>query len=424
METLDRASCSEGTGGKDKLGCPLWWPGIPGDWPSTYRLLLRVGSTRRWEGDAFSDIVGPTALRAVMRTLGMNRGEFRSWLFDAPEAEVRAALSSKEYRWRLRQELDRLGQAPPDEPIMMRSPSEALKYLDITGWRVERVIAGFERTDVLLYSHLNPERFREGRSLYVPQMLWCLDNGRWIGIKSVNVGYGGAGPSHAYDLLTKVGLDHAVARSARLHRFFDLDLTNGNNPARREAQRTDLLGLKELPWLEGSTFVVKLSRENLRGTYEHERYIPHSSSYVLNKDGLTEYEAWIKYLDSPDLPTWLRGPRTGRVFVSYEAARQHGFAESPKVAALWGRGNVYPLVIEQGRLQLWVPVYAPLDSRRLVEDETYEALATAGLHPEYLSYPGFQGRSTRYARRLRWTRRGLRQGFLSFVRNRSENGRR
>lgn len=278
------------------------------------------------------------------------------------------------------------------EDIPVLSTYEAVGYLSDTKQSISRVIAGFYPLDVLIRSELDPERFREGWSLQVPHMLWQIEDGSWIGIDEVNVGYGpgGTGPSAAYRALTDAGVHQNLAASAYERKFFDLDLAKGSHS--REGHGPHRL---QLPTPQGPAYVVKLEREDLRGTYEHDEDKDQPTPEPVYGKQRTAYEAWIGLLDEPALPAWLEGPRVGRVFSDPEAAREQGFTTYGSVELR--RGNApFQLIVEQGRLQLWVPIYPPLDPTQLLSDEAYRALDDASLYPEHLARLDERGRLVRY----------------------------
>jgi len=149
-------------------------------------------------------------------------------------------------------------------------------------------------------------------------------------------------------------------------------------------------------------FVVEFAAKDLRGTYEFDMHVRRQTREPLNKDGLTPFEAWIKYLDlgSSDLPNWLVGPRVARYFATYEAARAQGFDDDSSLTPRDKEGP-FPLIIEQGRLQLRVPVALPSeDSARLLEKGTRHALAFAGLDSSDLMRLDAQGRLARRLHRI------------------------
>lgn len=266
------------------------------------------------------------------------------------------------------------------------SGGHAVRYLETTRRSIARIIAGFDASDVLLHSGLHPQAFEQaaGFPVYPPNMLWQLDDGNWLGIDDVNVGYLGTGSTNAQRALENAGVPADLAHDvAYAYRFSVTDVTA------EEIIECD----KESPRYpgglfvrEGSAYVTKLDRQALAGrdraTSRRER----------NGETLSELEQWLHYLDG-DCPAWMNGERVARVFMSTESARAQGFDEPHFVS---GHGGPYPLIIEQGDLQLWIPFYPPTEGPQLLSADMYQALAMANLYPEQIAQRDHRTRFLRY----------------------------
>ena len=305
---------------------------------------------------------------------------------------------------------------------------EGRRYFDDTTAQLEVLIAGNEPLDVLLESGLDPARFSDGDYLAVPHMLWRTSAGRWIGVDGVNVGYGGTGPGHARELLGSLGFGHQITGLPAQRRFFRVDVDGrpgtGDAPEGTPKRAPDGMpdgahevgvsdggadggvdgssvrisaghqdghrgrddGTLRNPRPVGPVFVVEFDRDEFRF---------HSSS----EESLTPYKAWIDRLDAEGLPEWLTGERVARVFTDRQEAFRQGFVGRFRPLGELDR-LVYVLVIEQGRLQLWLPDYVPLDPTQPVSDEAYEALAYAGLYPDNLGDLAPQTRFVHYWRQF------------------------
>lgn len=294
----------------------------------------------------------------------------------------------------------------PEAIVPIVNHSEALDYLRESGRWVSRVIAAFSTRDLLIYSGLEPSLFREDYTVRPPCMLWQLDDGKWIGIGNICVGYGGTGPGHAYYLLRDVGFSDEVADCAYEFRLFEI--SGSGTVISKEFYGTELPLRRErfdFHWPEIHTrpdgtymYVARLRREDLPGTHERDR--DPSSDYGPSKEH-TRYEQWLSVLDANGLPDWLAGPRVARVYTNSETAKEHGFTGLPPGSFSPGSDDiVHQLILEQGRLQVWLPIYAPLDETHLLADEAYAALDQAGLYPSDLAGLDARSRFGRYTRRL------------------------
>ena len=298
------------------------------------------------------------------------------------------------------------GAAGPMKEVTTPAPVipyyEAHRYLQETGAELAQVIVGREGTDVVLESGQDPDYFSDGLDVLWPNMLWFTSTGRVLVIDGVNSGYGGTGPGHTRDLLLQVGFDAAVADLAyakQLIRIDIEDIASGQYEVRTSTSR----GLPA-PRVDGEVYAVSLGRGEFSFAPD-----PGDPGDPNGEAALTPFRAWIDYLDylegedvaeGEDLPDWLSGERVARVFLDREEAVRQGFDDrsNPVRAALEQRA--YVLVIEQGRLQLRLPDYQPVDPTQPVSDEAYEALAYAGLYPEGLEELTPQARFVRYWRRL------------------------
>ena len=233
-----------------------------------------------------------------------------------------------------------------------------------------RMVAGNSNFDVLYACGLDPSYFREGWALAVPHVMLVGEDGQWVGIENVNIGYGGTGPGNTHELLLGLGAPPRIAQAAKTHAFFDIELPSGeglnDNP-------NGLFDVK-LPSWSGEKLVVRLEREDLPGGRGSRRGVLREPAYV---HYLRALNGGTSLGGGVDLPKWMMGERVARVFFDPAVARDQGFAH----AGLRG-GSVYPIVIEQGDLQLWLPTYRPRGTVEMLSDEVYKALDMADLHPE------------------------------------------
>lgn len=276
---------------------------------------------------------------------------------------------------------DRRGWLPP-----MLSGFHAAKYLASTGRRVHRVIASFSSADILWISGLPPSMFDHGPGMLdLPHMLWQLDDGSWLSVGPVNVGYGGTGGTLAFQALDRAGVNEDMANEIANLRWSDTHIERGETVGATTWPKVRLAAPASL----GSFYVLAVGRDSL--TQREERIDP-TGFYPSHPAG-SPFTWAIDYLDGvgPDhaqpLPTWLHGPRRARVFLDTRSAHEQGFGD---------RERGCTLVIEQGDLQLWVFTYPPRDPTQLLSDEAYDALAYAGLYPDELAKLDARGRFWRY----------------------------
>lgn len=262
----------------------------------------------------------------------------------------------------------------------------AAKYLKETQRHVVRVIASFDSSDILWMTGLSPALFDQGSGrLELPNMIWELDNGSWLGVGPVNVGYGGTGGTLAFRALTRAGVDETVAADIVALRWSDTHMPSGTVHGATTWPSVPLLAPKSL----GAFYVVSIDRDNL--THRDEK--TDETGFYPSLPAGSPFRWTIDYLDSAahvygdEVPVWVQGPRRARVFLDKDAAYEQGFAEDHHGCTL---------VIEQGALQLWIYAYPPRDQTQLLADEAYDALAYARLYPEDLAKLDARSRFWRY----------------------------
>lgn len=265
----------------------------------------------------------------------------------------------------------------------------AAEYVRDAGAEVTRCVAAFYETDILPVTGLDPLLFRaqDGASyLALPHMLWQLDGpgGDWIAVDDVNVGYGGVGPRNALRQLDKIGLG-TVAKTIAYNRFADV------SPGELEAFWTldpahvPHYGLVA-PELVDDRLIIRVSpgdaieRRRTFGPRPLDRAVaPRMPWYII--------EAWLDLMDAaPADPSlwWAAGNRVARVFLDPHAARSQGFTDrEPWHRIARPRRGEPTVVVEQGRVQIWVHALAG-DKDSLVCEDTTEALTRAQLACEDL----------------------------------------
>lgn len=242
-----------------------------------------------------------------------------------------------------------------------------------SGEKPVRIISAFEESDVWQASGLSPFLFEEAGQLHVPNMLLQLDSGGWLGVGTVQVGYGGTGPSNALRLL-KAFVDDETAERAADSRFSDINLLD---PEQSVFQgRWPAFNL-DLPTYQDGRLIVEFSEAHIA----EDPAVPSNnhSNFFPSPRPVTHLQAWLDLLDSDNPPDWASGPRRARAFLSRPAAAQQGFVFD-RYPSPSGPG-VATVIVEQGYLQLWFAISSPLQGAMLAE-EAYEVLARANVYPE------------------------------------------
>lgn len=281
--------------------------------------------------------------------------------------------------------------APPLAGIPILENDLAGQYVLDRETRIVRSISGFSTGDVLARSNLDPRLFdADGRNYpSVPEMIWQLESGEWIGVGTVSVGYGGAGPRYAKQALVRAGVDEELA--ARIVSFRFCDAVDVSDPTTWDERTVWPAEPRSTPALLEDRIIVHIG-ERLNTLLDSHpgpaRVGPaiDETGIEASNDGISEFDAWISFLDSPDVPDWARGPRVARIFLTELEAETQGFILK---ANHWGisRGSRSSpvVVIEQGFVQIWGHFYRPQNRTQLLPPEAYQVLAAASVYPEELA---------------------------------------
>lgn len=368
-----------------------------------------------------------------LTTIDRRAGELAEFLLeegDATKTEVARILGvSAPHVSKLIERRGRVGSPQAEDDLVPLVPYyDVGRYLHQSGTNLEKVVAGFDETSVLIASGLNPDRFRDDDFLLLPYMVVTTSNGWSVGVDGVHIGYGGTGPNHAYDLMLELGFAHDVARHALETRFFVVEVDGAGKPTVTSGPAS-ALGPSMKPGVRaplpkiggvGDYYRVEFDRDDLfrfrdEGTGANRA---HSDGEV---NGLLD---WIDTLnlDAAELPAWLttsasadggsanggsveEGPggadtRVARVFLDPSEAVRQGFVAQFHRSRRGVHGNAYRIIIEQGRLQLWLQDYLPQDPTQPLSAEAYDILAYAGLYPEDLTELTPPAKFSRYWRRV------------------------
>lgn len=249
----------------------------------------------------------------------------------------------------------------------------------------QRIIASFSDLDAMYMAGLSPETFLDrdfGFGLRLPQMLILTRDGDWVAVHNVTVGYTGTGPSNARRELGGLGIPPDLIDLIVRSRVSDVDLDHPDQGLHTHQWPHVPLGP---PWPVDDFFVSVVHVENelfTRSARDFHIGPPDGQTYGgFYPSPPTEppLTSWLKALDSPTKPEWMSGPRRARVYLDRSLARAHGFT----LATLQPGSNqyvVYPVILEQGRLQLWLNIPTSNDPTVLFTPEIYDALDQAGFY--------------------------------------------
>lgn len=281
----------------------------------------------------------------------------------------------------------------PDSPtgIPVLDNTVAANYVLSMGASIRRSISAFSAPDVLYASGLDPRLFDSGDGYAdVPNMLWHLDNGDWVGVSKATVGYGGTGCGYSRDALTRAGLDPAIAHEIVAWRFCDTgDHITGPTSKWTTSTRWPVHA-RSVPHLLDDRMILMFG-DGLTPFRDTTPDLPlqlptvDESGVLPSATEVSPLQAWLDFLDSDDLPEWARGPRVARAFSTADVAAEQGFIAVPRWTRLGAMQRAHPcIVIEQGCIQMWGFYFRPTDARQYLPDEAYEFLARASVYPHSL----------------------------------------
>lgn len=289
--------------------------------------------------------------------------------------------------------IERARRAPEperSERIPVMDNTIAGEYVLSIGARVVRSVSAYGDDDVLMQTGLDPRLFVEDgdQRPRVPNMLWQLDNGDWVGVGTASVGYGGSGCTLSVQALTRAGVSYETAEEIVRWRF--CDAVNVDDRDTWATSRVWPVHARSTPSVLDDRMIV-LFGDGLASdrAYRDESYVGQpavdASGFYPSETEETHLEAWLRFLnDTANLPEWAQGSRVARVFRTPDVAAAEGFVATPFPVGWAGRAESPCVVIEQGKVQLWGFYYRPRDATQYVPDEAYQTLAMADVYPESL----------------------------------------
>lgn len=212
-------------------------------------------------------------------------------------------------------------------------------YVCARGARIVRSISGFDEGDVLFQSGLDPALFADpgdaGGRISVPNMVWQLDSGHWVGVSMATVGYGGTGCGFSMQALMHAGVDEQAAAEIVRSRF--CDAVDVDDVSSWHTSTIWPVHARSFPWMVADRMIVNFG-PGLRlfedGSLSAGPVLPtpdvDPSGFLPSKTAQTPYEAWLGFLDQERaaLPEWAQGRRVARVFLDEAAAHGQGFVLS------------------------------------------------------------------------------------------------
>lgn len=262
-------------------------------------------------------------------------------------------------------------------PVPTAHPADMPALIADHGPVVE-VIASARAGEVLALSKLSPAAFeRADGAITPPPMLLRLQDGHLVGADrgQVAVGYSGSGPQSGERLLLAAQVDpdiaHEITHTGRTVQYVDLD-----EPTPTRVQNTDsaIWGI-DVPELIPGRDDVYRTRIRLS---EHPR-----------EGRRSRFDNWLRFFDESGAPWVNSTPRRGQL-LTHNAALDNGFStetEAQRAARkngilTGGPVDVFPLIVTQGDMQLWLTAVAPEDDSVWIAREFHRPLRAAGLLDE------------------------------------------
>lgn len=354
---------------------------------------------------------------------GLEIGAITSYMRDVlGQAKARSA----EFAGISPSHLTELMQAAAEKGITVPDPLARIPFLKGTELQSyvnerggpQRIVASFAQSDTMHMARINPESLLDpnfGSGIREASMLVLTKAGEWVGVDNVTVGYGGTGPSNAVRELGGLGLPPDLAKAIAYSRVSDVDLDHSEQALHTNQWPHVPLGT---PWPVGDFFVYVVHVEDpswrrRSGGLRPLGWDPDPAPRA-EDTGPTDESAggfyptapseplltsWLTALDSSQAPEWMTGPRRARVYLDRDLAREDGFSRA--TLQPWSHEyGVYPVIIEQGRLQLWLSIPTSNDPTILFTPEIYSALDQAGFYTEDLRVKDTQSSFWRWIRSL------------------------
>lgn len=243
---------------------------------------------------------------------------------------------------------------------------------------VVEVIASAGAGEVLALSKLSPAAFESATgAITPPPMLLRLKDGHLVGADraQVTIGYSGSGPQSGERLLLAAQVDadiaHEVTHTGRIVQYVDLDQPN---PTKVHNTDSAIWGIDVPELIPGRDDVYRTRIRLSEHPQEGRR---------------SRLDDWLRFFDESGAPWVSTTPRRGQL-LTHNAALDNGFS-TETAAQRNARKNgiitgdpvdVFPLIITQGDMQLWLTAVAPEDDSVWIAREFHRPLRAAGLLDE------------------------------------------
>jgi hypothetical protein len=255
---------------------------------------------------------------------------------------------------------------------------------------MDRIVGGAGDGDVVYLSGIHLDRFAQdsvrGEDPVPHLVLHLAGLDGWVGVGNVNIGYDGTAPRNAQHELLACGVDSDMVEEVVSCSAVDVTISR-DGPQYRVAAGRSLFGLG-VPRPLGPRYVADIA-------VDFDRVDPHADDVpappvpqALRTSRLsarvspgTLFGRWIELLDSSEPPEWASGERHATVYTTYEAAESDGFTVVGRPESGLYRIAHPRIIIEQGRIQLWVSAPGDHDPTHWLPGEFYDVLSVAGLFP-------------------------------------------
>lgn len=282
-------------------------------------------------GEAHEAARHDTALRSIGRELGVTH---RAVTGMVDRARTRAPHPTAD---------------APLIPVLTAEQARAYVESGALG-NLSRVHVAFNPNDIVLESGLDPSAFPDLGDRDAPNMLLFGDDGAVVGVEECLAGYGGTGPSNTVRLLRELGFPEQLREEVFHSRYLELTPTDVLRASPESVHRAGGgLGLSA----DGQHLVVR---------------VPGGSATVAD---------WTaEVLAEPAKYPWAAGTRRARVYLDRDAS-----APLQEPYRAWRGTSSYSVIIEQGRLQLWVAAVYPFRFSDLLSTEQLQILDSADMRP-------------------------------------------
>lgn len=257
---------------------------------------------------------------------------------------------------------------------------------------MSRLISSFDDGDLLYMSGVDPTQLLQGEHLWAAHMMVQAGDEQWAVVDDVQVGYGGTGPNNALRLLDGLGLEHELSRAIAYHRVSDVRFDGSLAPAGEPLHSVVWPHVPlAAPILRHDHWVVPVDTDGITWGErpDPERPEPRTPGGSFSTgDHVAHLFRWLDFLSNPEAPAWVRGPRRARAYLDPYAAEAAGLtADALGAQGEWdgSRFDVFPVVIEQGTLQLWLHTPESTDPTQRFAPEVYTVLRAAGFYVDDLA---------------------------------------